>query len=184
MAAAKPHSSGDDLVVVGKITAPYGIKGWVKVHSFTEPASALFEYPRLLVERGGSWQEAGFDSHRAHGKGQVAHIKGCDDRNQAALFAQCPLAVAASELPDLPADDYYWRDLEGLAVYAATEGEPVLLGRIAHLFATGANDVMVVAGSEGSIDKRERLIPWVPGQHVLEVDIAAGKVLVDWDPEF
>ena len=171
-------------VIVGKITAPFGVKGWVKIHSFTEPASNIFSYRRLLLQRGDDWQSIEFDARRPHGKGLVAHVPGCDDRNAAALLSQSMLAVRADELPALAEGDYYWRDLEGLAVYVATDGGRVLLGRIAYLFATGANDVMVVEATDESRDDRQRLIPWVPGQYLLEVDMAAGGVTVDWDPDF
>ncbi len=171
-------------VLVGKITAPFGVKGWVKIHSFTDPASNIFTYRQLLSQRGNDWQPIEFDASRPHGKGLVAHVPGCDDRNAAALLSQSKLAVSADELPPLQEDDYYWRDLEGLAVYVVTAGGRRLLGQIAHMFATGANDVMVVESTDESMDGRQRLIPWVPGQYVLEVDAAAGTVLVDWDPDF
>lgn len=184
MVGSKPDSPQADKLVVGKLTSPYGVKGWLKVYSFTEPASAIFDYHQLWVEQGGRWQLADIDGKRPHGKGYVAHIVGCDDRNQAALLAQSQLAVVASELAELPAEDYYWRELEDLSVYTADKDQPLLLGRVGHLFATGANDVMVVKATAESIDNRERLIPWVPGLHVVEVDLSAGRVTVDWDPDF
>lgn len=177
-------ASTSEPVIVGKIVAPYGVKGWVKIHSYTEPDTNILDYRPLSIQRGENWEPVEIDAGRRHGKGIVAHVVGCDDRNQAGLIAQCALAVSADQLPDLVDDDYYWRQLEGFEVYARTDKGPVMLGRIAWLFATGANDVMVVEGTTDSIDQRQRLIPWVPGQHVLEVDVEAGQVTVDWDPDF
>jgi 16S rRNA processing protein RimM len=177
-------ASTPEPVIVGKISAAYGIKGWVKIHSYTDPDTRIFEFRQLQMQRGDAWVPVEIDASRRHGKGLVAHIVGCDDRNQAALLARHSLAVSADELPEAAADEVYWRDLEGMAVYARSGDGAVLLGQIAYLFATGANDVMVVASTAESIDDRERMIPWVPAERVLEVDTAARRVLVDWDPDF
>lgn len=179
MPATKP-----EWLVVGKITGPHGIKGWVKIHSFTDPDTNILDFRDLRIQRGDTWEAIEIDDGRRQGKGIVAHVVGCDDRNNAALLAQCQLSVSEQELPALAEDDFYWRQLQGLSVYAGSEQEPILLGRIAYLFATGANDVMVVQGTDESIDSKERLIPWVPGEHVIEVDLPTARVRVDWDPEF
>ena len=94
------------------------------------------------------------------------------------------IAIRKEQLQELEAGDYYWHQLEGLQVIAGGEQDPVLLGAVSHMMATGGNDVMVVRPCEGSIDERERLLPYLPEQVIKQVDLAAGKVLVDWDPEF
>ena len=177
-------ASTPEQVIVGKITAAYGIKGWVKIHSYTDPDTNIFAFRQLLMQRGEQWLPVEIDEWRPHGKGLVAHIVGCDDRNEVERLARQSLAVNVEELPDAAADEVYWRDLEGMSVYAADEPAPILLGQITHLFATGANDVMVVDSTADSIDGRQRLIPWVLTDYVLDVDIEKRRVLVDWDPTF
>jgi 16S rRNA processing protein RimM len=124
------------------------------------------------------------DEARPHGKSYIAHIKGVDDRDQAALYTGVEIAVESSQLPALEDGEYYWRDLEGLVVITEYGGREQRLGRVARLMETGANDVLVVAADEQSIDQRERLIPYLPGQFVKVVDLAGGELRVDWDPEF
>jgi 16S rRNA processing protein RimM len=176
-------AEGEDLtpeLIVGRISGVYGIKGWVKIHSFTEPNDNLFGYRDWKIRRGDSWQDIEFDSGREHGKGLIAHIVGIDDRNAAELLKGCDIAVPRAQLPALEQGEYYWHQLEGLAVYSAGQ----CLGRVDHLLETGANDVLMVKPCEGSIDSRERLIPWVQGQYVKQVDLEAETIEVDWDPEF
>jgi len=85
------------------------------------------------------------------------------------------MAVDRERLPETQAGEVYWTDLEGLRVETVDGRE---LGRISHLFETGANDVMVVVG------ERERLIPYLPGEVIKETDLEGGVMRVDWDPEF
>jgi 16S rRNA processing protein RimM len=113
---------------------------------------------------------------RAHGKILVARLEGCDDRDAAEALVGYEIQVPRSRLPDdLAPGEYYWADLVGLRVETLGGVE---LGRIARLFETGANDVIVVEG------KRERLLPYVWQQVVREVDLGAGVMRVDWDPDF
>jgi 16S rRNA processing protein RimM len=93
--------------------------------------------------------------------------------------------VPADRLPALAEGEYYWHQLEGLEVWCgASEGDgQVLLGTVDHLIETGANDVLVVRASPGSMDQRERLIPYLPGDVVTGVDLAAGRMEVNWFPE-
>jgi 16S rRNA processing protein RimM len=176
--------SAPEQVIVGEITAVYGIKGWVKVHSYTDPDTNILGFRNLLIQSEAGWTPVTIDQGRRHGKGLVAHIVGCDDRNAAALLTRRELAVSAAELPEPAADEVYWRELEGMAVYSVSDERQRLLGRVGHLFATGANDVMVVEPTADSIDGRERLIPWVSEQFIREIDRPGRKILVDWDPEF
>lgn len=174
-----------DLVVIGKVTSVYGVKGWVKIHSYTEPMENLLTYQHCYIEFNGSWQPLVLDDAKSHGKGLIALIKGVEDREQARLYSQCPIAIPAQELPETEEDEVYWHQLEGLQVMSTTaDGAEVLLGKVRHMMATGANDVLAVNSSQGSIDNRERLIPWLPKQVIKEIDLDAGRILVDWDPEF
>lgn len=178
-------AGGRDLVVLGRIGGAYGIKGWLKVWSFTEPPEAILDYPCWHIATAGGWTTLSVDAGRRHGKGLIVHLPGCDDRDVAQRFAQAEIAIPRSELPAPGPDEYYWTELEGMRVHAQVEGgRRVLLGVVDHLLETGANDVLVIHGCPGSIDSRERLVPWVPGSVVVEVDRELREVVVDWDPDF
>jgi 16S rRNA processing protein RimM len=173
----------NNKAVAGKLTSVYGIKGWVKVHSYTDPAEKIFSFSPWFLGENDSTPIV-IDDYRAHGKGLVAHIKGVDDRDQAALLCQRMITVEMGELPALPENEYYWQQLTGLQVLSSYNGNaPVLLGKVSSLMETGANDILVVTPCEGSIDQRERLLPYVDA-YVLKVDLTAKNMLVDWDPEF
>jgi len=174
-------------VVIAKITGVYGIKGWVKIHSFTEPMENFigFVQERGCVIEGPAGSKAlAFDQVKRHGKGLVGHITGVDDRDKAALFAKSLIKVDSTELPDLGSDEFYWHQLEGLSVVIEAEKDQLCLGKVDHLLETGANDVLVVKACKGSIDDQERLIPYLPEQVIKQVDIKSGHIVVDWDPEF
>ena len=168
------------LVVIGKITSVYGIKGWVRIHSYTEPQENFFDLGQWQVKRRDGLQPLEFDRGKTHGKGLVAHIAGVDDRTLAESFKGLEVVVPESALPQLEEGEYYWRQLEGLEVWCRQGGEQVLLGTVDYLIETGANDVLVVKAVQGSIDNVERLIPYLPGDTVTGVDLEAGRMEVDW----
>lgn len=163
------------MVVVGGIAGLYGVRGWVKVISHTEPRDSILKYSPWYLGQEGAWQPRRLIAGRLQGKGVLAQIVGCEDRDQAAALLGQVIAVRHDQLPVLAADEYYWSDLEGLRV---TTLQGVDLGIVNHLFETGANDVLVVVG------ERERLLPYVWHQVVKRVDLTAGLLLVDWDPDF
>lgn len=165
----------DRQVLLGRIVGVFGVDGWVKLHSFTEPRENIFRYRPWTLRGPAGESTVAAPQGRAQGKGVVARLDGVGDRDAAAALVGTEIWVARAVLPKARKGEYYWADLEGLAVRTV---EGVDLGRVSHLFATGANDVMVVRG------ERERLIPFVPGQAVAKVDLDAGVVEVDWDPAF
>lgn len=173
-----------NLVNVGRITAVYGVKGWVKVHSYTEPQENLFEYHPWFLKTKHGVKKIEIDETRPHGDAFVAHIVGVDDRDLALQYTAADIAIERDLLPELDEGEYYWSQLEGLVVFTQFDGKRQRLGVVSKIMETGANDVLVVATDAESIDKRERLIPYVPEQFVLSVDLNAGEMLVDWDPEF
>lgn len=179
-------SSGgaSNLVNVGRITAVYGIKGWVKVHSYTEVAEDLFAFNPWWLKTAQGVKQIEIDEARPHGKSFVAHIKGVHDRDVAVQFTGADIAIERDLLPELDEGEFYWSQLEGLVVISRYADQQLRLGKVEKLLETGANDVLVVVADEQSIDQRERLIPYVPEQFVLLVDLAAGELHVDWDPEF
>ena len=174
------ESAADGMLVIGKITGCYGLKGWVKVQSYTEPPENFLEFGGWRLKRRDSYEAVDFDSGNFRGKGLVAHIAGVDDRTCAEAYRGCEVCIPESVLPPLPEGDYYWKDLQGLQVWNQQGDDRVLLGVVDYLIETGANDVLVVAACEGSIDERERLIPYLPGQSVARVDLASGVIEVDW----
>jgi len=175
---------GTNLVDVGRITAVFGIQGWVKIHSFTEPQDNLFRYGPWWLKTARGVKPVEIDESRPHGKGYVAHIKGVDDRDQAAAYTGVTIAVEKDQLPELEGEDYYWYQLEGLRVISHWQGQEYDFGRVQRMLETGANDVLVIAPDADSFDQTERLVPYVPGDFVQSVDLSAGRIDVEWDPEF
>jgi len=163
----------DRTLVVGHISGIYGVRGLVKIYSETEPKDAILGYnPWFLGEDA---EQRTLIEGRCHGKGLVARIQGCEDREQAAILVGQTIAVSRKQLPPLGEDEFYWTDLEGLTVETLQGAH---LGRVHHLFATAGNDVLVVTG------ERERLIPFIWGDVVTEVNLDSGLMRVDWDPDF
>jgi len=165
--------SAHKQVALGYISAVHGIKGWVKVHSWTRPMEAILEYQPWLL--GEDRKPVKLVDGRKQGKGMAALLPGYNDREQAAALVGQQIFVGRDQMPPTEEDEYYWSDLEGLEVHT-TNGE--LLGRVDRMMETGANDVLVVRGD------RERLVPFIQGQYVMSVDLEAGLMVVDWDPDF
>lgn len=172
-----------EYVVIARITAVYGVKGWVKVHSFTDPIENFLDHSRCFYKKGKEWQTLEIVTSQRHGKGIVAQLAGVDDRDAARAFCGVELAIANDALPALEEGEYYWHQLIGLRV-VTRQGGMQLLGKVTDLLETGANDVLVVHSCDGSIDKQQRLVPYLPGQFVERIDLQAGEILVDWDPAF
>ena len=170
----------DDLIVIGKIVSVHGVRGEVKVFSFTDPIDNLLDYKRWTLKRDGDVRQVELAQGRSQNKVLVAKLKGLDDREEARLLAGFDICVPRSLLPDLTDGEYYWYQLKGLKVIDQL-GQ--LLGSIDHLLETGANDVMVVKPCAGSLDDRERLLPYT-AHCVQSVDLAAGEMRVDWDADF
>lgn len=140
--------------------------------SYTEPREAILDYGQWLLRRQGDWFAAARTAGKRHGKTVIVQFDGVADRDEAAGFIGCDIAVERDDMPVPAEGSYYWSDLEGLTV-VHRDGTP--LGTVAELIETGANDVLVVTGD------RERLIPFVAGTVVLDVDLAAGRMCVDWE---
>jgi 16S rRNA processing protein RimM len=175
-ARGEDPASGDDqrLVVLGRIVGLFGVRGWVKVHSETSPPENILTYRTWLLRDRGQLAAHKLEQGNAHGKGVVARLAGCTDRDQAALLVGRTIEAPRSEFPPPGEDEYYWTDLEGLTVFTL---EGVELGKVDHLFETGSNDVLVVQG------ERERLLPFTAAV-IQEVDLTGRRIVVDWDPEF
>lgn len=175
-------ATATELLLVGRVGAAHGIKGWVKVKSFTDPVENILDYLPWTLRGTDGEKAVKVTASRMQGKALVVQLDGETDRTRAeALFCGRDILVPADVLPVLEEDDFYWRDLIGLRV-RHQDGRD--LGKVSSLMETGSNDVLVVRGDGDSIDTRERLIPWLPEDVVLNVDAAAGVITVDWDTEF
>ena len=162
-------------VEIGRICGLYGVRGWVRVESSTVPKDNILQYSPWCLANAGQQQTVVVADGRSHRNGVVAAIAGVDDREQAKALVGATISVARHQLPELAEQEVYWVDLLGLEV-VNRQGES--LGSVDHLLQTGANDVLVLRG------ERERLVPFIPDDVVLQVDRSAGRILVDWDAEF
>lgn len=175
--------------VMGKVTSVYGVKGWLKVFSYTQPKENICHYKSWqLKDSTGALRPVVVLDCKVHGNGLVVQFDGVQDREQAKAYCNMLVTVPSEELPPLAEGEFYWSQLQGLQVYSVMKADesnkPVLLGLVDHLIETGSNDVLVVKKCKGSLDGRERLIPYLPNQVVKLVDLEKGIVEVDWDPEF
>ena len=167
-------------VIVGKIAAQYGVKGWVKVYSYTRPAEQILGYRRWVLAEGpdaSDGRSVQVVSTRRQSQKLLAKLAGVDDRNASAGLAGKWIAIAPWQLACLPEGEYYWSDLIGLAV---VNQDGVELGRVDHLVETGANDVLVIR-RDG--EAKERLVPWSPDA-IIDVDTESRRIRVGWDAHF
>lgn len=158
-------------LIVGQIAGVHGVKGWVKVFSYTQPMENILEYSPWQICLHGQWQSRKVLDGRRQGKGLVARLEGLDDRDAARGYIGADVAVLREQLPSPEPGEYYWTDLIGLEV---VNEDGFVFGLVDHLFATGANDVLVVRGD------KEYLIPFVQGQVIKSVDLAQRVMRVDW----
>lgn len=165
----------DKRVVLGRVSGLFGVRGWLKIFSDTDPREGIVEYNPWQVCVRDEWRSVQVEAGQRHGKNVVVKLAGIDDREAATSLMGAEIAVNRSDLPKPAAGEYYWADLEGLSVRTESGVE---LGTVGHLVATGANDVLVVKG------ERERLIPFIKEQVVKDIDLEQQVLVVDWDPEF
>jgi 16S rRNA processing protein RimM len=162
-------------IVVGRIAGVYGVRGWVKLRSFTEPPEGLLAFGSVQLGAADEWRPGRLVEGKPHGRGLIGRFDGCEDRDGAALLVGSEIAVARSQLAPVGPDEVYWADLIGLVVENEA-GET--LGRVERLIETGAHDVLVVRG------ERERLIPFVRGEIVKNIDLQDGRLLVAWEADY
>ena len=168
-------------IVLGQIGKVYGVKGWLKLNSFTSPPANILEYPRLTVHFGERTELLQIDDFKKQQNGIKVHFLGYDDPEISQKLVGREVSVESQRLPELSKDEFYWHELKALEV-VNLEGDN--LGRVANLIETGANDVLVVRPSDQSLDQRERLIPYIRGSIVKKVDISLMRIEVDWGADF
>jgi len=162
-------------ILIARVVGAFGVRGEVKLQSFTEPVSAALKYQPWTLAQDGKEREISDVRGRATNKGLTAFLPGIDDRDAAEALTGAEIWIPRSRLPAPKPGEYYWVDLEGLKVRNL---ENIELGIVSHVFNTGANDILSVTG------ERERLIPFVEGQFVHSVNFDAGVITVDWDADF
>lgn len=160
---------------MGRVAAPYAVRGWVKIQPYTEYLDNLLDYPVWRLGKAGRWREYAVLEAKVHGQFLLAQLEGVNDRDAAETLHGHEVAVMRAELPPAETDEYYWDDLVGLEVVNLA-GD--VLGRVAEMLESGAHDIMRVVAGE-----RERLIPFV-APIVRQVDIAAGRIEVDWGTDW
>jgi 16S rRNA processing protein RimM len=162
-------------VVLGRVSGLFGVKGWLKVHSYTEPRDSILHYRYWYLQGPGDGVEScqvAVAEVKQHGKAIIVRFDGIEDRDAAAEFLDWDITIPRDCLPAPASGQYYWSDLEGMQV-VHRDGRK--LGKVAYLLATGVHDVMVVQGN------KEVLVPFVMGTVILDVDTASGVVSVDWE---
>lgn len=165
---------GDRLLTMGRIVGVFGVEGWLKIESHTDPRVKLADYLPWQLRSGTGERTVAAVTLKPQGKGLIAKLDGIDDRDQAAAWVGAAILVPREHLPRAEHGSWYWADLEGLRVVTI---QGVDLGEVAYLFATGANDVLVTRG------ERDRLLPFIDGV-IVSVNLSTRRIEVDWDPDF
>jgi 16S rRNA processing protein RimM len=174
------------MVVMGRIVAPYGIYGWLKVQPDTEALDSLFDYTDWWLGRDDKvkkspWEKYEVETVKVHVNILLVKFNDIDDRDAALALKSLHIAIPRDQLPEISGDDeYYWSDLIGLKV---SNTQQIDFGLITEVFETGANDVLVVKSAEKVQGEPERLIPFIDAV-ILKVDLQEKTMLVDWDAEF
>ena len=163
-----------DKIIIGRFASTYGVRGWLKVISYTDPIDNILKYPNWQTEHAAQWETITIEENRPHGKGIVVKLSGCDSPEQARLYTNQPIAINREELPTLAKEEYYWADLMGLRVITQDGTD---LGRIDDILATPANDVLVIKND------RKRLLPYTT-EVIQSINLEDKLMIVDWDPEF
>ena len=169
----------DRQVIVGRVSGLFGVRGWVKIYSFTDPIENIFRYSPWHLRKENQSEKNARDyevvDSRRQGKGLIAQFSGIDDREKAVDLVGAEIFVERRQFAGTAPGEHYWADLVGLPV-ETVDGKS--LGLVDSLFATGANDVLVIEGDQ------RYLVPFIAGQVVKDVDMEAGKIVVEWDPDF
>ena len=159
---------------IGKFGKAFGVRGWIKIHSFTIPKEDILTLVPWLIERNGQWQEIAVEASKIQHQNIIIKLKNVADVDAVKLYTNLNIFIDHALLPKLPKNEYYWDDLIGLTVI---NKEGIELGILDHLFGTGSNDVMVVKGT------RERLVPYLKNV-IIKIDLEHKIIIVDWDENF
>lgn len=161
-------------ITIGRVGSAYGIRGWLKIRSYTEEPLQILQYNPWYLAEGSSWQAFELEEGKQHGKGIVVKFSGIETPEVGKKLTGRIIAIKREQLAHLPENQYYWADLEGLTVI---DQHGKTLGKISYLIATGSNDVLVIQDPSG----KEQAIPYLPGSVVKKIDLKQGVMHVDWD---
>jgi 16S rRNA processing protein RimM len=161
----------DRLICVGKFGAPHGVHGWLKIISHTQARAGILDYSPWHIQQRGSWHEISLADVSAQDDHLLVRPQHCEDRDFAQSFTNLEIFIKRSQLPPITDGDYYWSDLEGLTV---TNIAGSVLGKVDHLFETGANPVMVVIG------EKRHLLPFLKDSVIKQVSFETNTIVVDW----
>lgn len=164
-----------DWIIIGRFGRPQGLKGLVRVISFTEPQHNITNYVPWYTRLNNTWQQITVLDIERHNKFILVQIKGYQQREQLSLLTNLDIAVPRSQLPNLPAGEYYWHQLMGMKV---VNKDGLILGDVTDLLETGSNDVLVVSG------EKRHLIPYILGDFIVHIDDEKRVITVDWDVDF
>ncbi len=163
----------DKKIYLGKITGVHGVKGWLKIQSFSSPPENILNYPQWIINNQGEEDFYSIEKGRKQNNKIVVKLEKIDDRNTAESLINSKIQILRSDLPKLPNENYYWSDLVGLSVL---NSEEKVIGKIESLIETGANDVMVIKTAK---DKRV-LVPFVMHEIIKEVNVELNYIKIDW----
>ena len=172
------QDKNEQPLILGRISGVYGVRGWLKINSYTRPKGNILSYSPLLMRVGKDWQEVEIEDSQQRGDRLLVKIRDIDSPEEGRRYIHCDLAVLGSQLPPLEEGQYYWHDLIGLQVVNQDE---VKLGRVKNIVETGANDVLVIGGKDAV--KSRILIPLIMDVYVKKVDLIAKTIHVDWQLE-
>ena len=161
-------------VVLGQVGGAFGVQGWVRIQSYTDPPANILKYERWQLGRAGQWREVEVEDGKVTAKGVLAKLVGVETPEDARLATGSEIAVTREELPKPAPGEYYWSDLEGLAAFGQND-QP--LGRIEEFRTTPAGPVAVIRG------ERQHWVPFVK-ERIVSVDLDAGRVVLDWDADW
>lgn len=192
MSSFQQGNATSEKVILGRFTGVYGVKGWLKVFSYTDPMESIIDYSPWYIRaenhrkssNNAPWTEVKLEAGKRHAKTVVVKLEHCNDRDEAMAYIGSEIAIEQDQLEALKGkNEYYWRDLIGLRVINQQDVE---LGTVKTLMETGVNDVLVVVSEEegADVEIKERLIPWTMDNAIIAVDLKQGVIRVDWDPEF
>lgn len=165
----------EQKIIVGRFGSPFGVKGWIKLQSFTEPEENLLAYRHWYWSKQDSWTLIEHDDHARHGKGWVVHLAGYDSPEAVRFLAGNDIAIARGDFPSLAEGEFYLNDLLG---FTALNLQGIELGKVAGFIDSGAHELLVIQGS------KEYLVPLIKGLFFKTVDKQKQQIIVDWDAEF
>jgi 16S rRNA processing protein RimM len=168
-------TDSDGMVLIGRVSGLFGVTGWVKVYSYTQPRANVIKYGPWYLRQESRHEKFAVSDGKLQGKSVIAKLAGVDDRDLAAGWVGADILISREQFDAPEQDEYYWTDLVGMKVQTELG---VALGTIERLLETGANDVLVVEGT------RRRMIPFLRDTVIKQIDFQAGLVIVDWDPDF